>query len=311
MEIYKYEYGKALDISPSVIALGFFDGVTIAHRRLIEEAREEADKRALPLGIFTFDSEGSIKKDSKRIYSTEQKLTLFERCGVDFAVVADFSDLCSLSPEEFVKDVIVRDLGAVIAASGYNFRFGRGAAADANDLCVLMQDMGKSAITVSELSRDGEAVSASRIRDLLSENRIREAESLLGAPYFIVGTVTAGNAKGRDLGFPTINTNIDVSKVAPKGVFRSAVPIGDRIFHAVTNIGTCPTFDERSVHAETHIIDYLGDLYGKRCEVYLLGYLRSEIKFDSPEALIKQIQEDKLRAISENGDLTWQRLGLK
>ena len=311
MEIYKYEYGKSLNISPSVIALGFFDGVTIAHRKLIKEARAVADRKGLSLGVFTFDSEGSIKQDAKRIYSTEQKLTLLERCGVDFAIVADFSNLCLLSPEEFVRNVIARDVGAAVAASGYNFRFGKGAAADANDLYLLMQSIGKSAITVSELSRDGEAVSASRIRSLLSENKIDEAESLLGAPYFIVGTVTSGNAKGRNLGFPTINTNIDISKAAPQGVFRSAVPIGDKIFHAVTNIGTCPTFDERGVHAETHIIDYSGDLYGKRCEVYLLGYLRREIKFDSPDALIKQIQKDKLRAISENGDLTWQRLGLK
>ncbi len=311
MKIFSYEYKTALPTSPCVIALGFFDGVTAAHRELIKKAREIADERDLSLGVFTFPAENKIKPDTQRIYSTEEKLVLLSRLGVDFVVLGDFSTLSGLLPSEFVRDVIVRDIGAVVAASGFNFRFGRDASGDAGELLSLMRETGGDAVILKELCLGGITVSSTAIREALSRCDIDSANKLLGAPYFIRAEVKTGMGEGRRLGFPTVNTEIPVGRISPHGVFRSAAVIGDKIYHAVTNIGSCPTLGEREIHAETHIIDYSGDLYGKDVEIYLLGFLRDEVHFDNTNLLKRQVEEDKERAKRENGELKWQKLGLK
>lgn len=310
MEILKYEYKKGLKLSPSVMALGFFDGVTLAHRALLREAKEEADKRGLPLGVFTFYSTDPIKPLSERIYSTEDKLLLLERCSVDFAVISSFEELSGLSPKDFVH-ILATDLGAVLAVSGFNFRFGKAASGNADDLRTLMEEMGLRALTVSEQTIDGRTISASLIRELIAHGEIEEANRLLGAPYMLKSKVSSGKGMGRSLGFPTVNTDITEGRAVPMGVFRSAVLIEDNIYNAVTNIGSCPTLGERKTHAETHIIGYDGNLYGRTVEIYLLGYLRPERKFDSTEELSRQVEADKNKAILENGVLTCQKLGLK
>jgi riboflavin kinase/FMN adenylyltransferase len=164
-----------------------------------------------------------------------------------------------------------------------------------------MAKRGKEAITVNEKTLDGKSISATLIRELIAQGEIEEANRLLGAPYMLRGKVSAGEGLGHSLGFPTINTDIPKGRATPLGVFRSAVPIGDNIYHAVTNIGSCPTLGERQTHAETHIMGFDGNLYTQDIEVYLLGYLRNEIKFNSAKELINQVEEDKQRAIKENG----------
>ena len=311
MEVLRYEYKKMQKCSPSVLALGFFDGVTVAHRALIAAAKEKAKKSKLPLAVFTFPTENPLKKDAPRIYSTKEKLILLERCGVDTVYLADFESLSPLSPECFVNEVVIGDIDAMAAASGYNFRFGRGASGSAEDLKKLMELSGRQAIIVEELTDGGRTVSASLIRSLLEKSEIEEANRLLGSPYFLCGKVKRGLGEGKGLGFPTLNTEIPPQKCAPLGVFRSAVPIDGRIYHGVTNIGLCPTLGQRELHAETHILGYEGNLYGRECEIYLLGFLRPEQKFESREELILAVENDKKRAIKENGELICQRLGLK
>ena len=311
MKIYSYEYKTALPTSPCVLCLGFFDGVTAAHRELIQKAKEIADKEGLKLGVFTFPAENKIKPDVERIYSTEEKLVLLSRLGVDFVVLGDFGALSGLLPSEFVRNVIVRDIGAKVAASGFNFHFGRGASGDASELLSLMRSEGGDAVILKELCLDGITVSSTAIRDALSKTDIERANELLGAPYFIRAEVKSGIGEGKKLGFPTVNTEFPKGRISPRGVFRSVAVIGDKIYHAVTNIGSCPTLGEREIHAETHIIDYSGDLYGKEVEIYILGFLRDEAQFDSIDQLKRQVEEDKERAKRENGELKWQKLGLK
>ncbi len=311
MEILKYKYKTKYDKSPSVLVLGFFDGVTVAHRALIATAKEKAKEKGLPLSVFTFPSENPLKKDTPRIYSTEEKLILLERCGVDYVYLADFKSISALSPESFVNDVIIGDIGADFAASGFNFRFGKEARGTYKDLINLMEANGRGAIIEAELTDSGRTISASLIRSLLEKADIEEANRLLGAPYFLRGRVNKGLGEGRGLGFPTLNTEVSEQRCIPTGVFRSAVPIDGKIYHAVTNIGLCPTLGERELHAETHLLGYEGNLYGRECEIYLLGFLRPEKKFESREELIFAVEKDKQRAIKENGELTCQKLGLK
>ena len=311
MNIYEYKQGEALPIGKCVLALGLFDGMHIAHRDLIAKGKELAKEAGLPLGIFTFDGESGIKSSVPKIYDTKHRLVLAERAGADFAVVADFGALCYLPSEDFVSYVLIRDCHAEIAVAGFNFRFGKGAAAGADELVGLMVARGKRAYIREEFKFNGATVSSSLIRSFISLGNMHEARKLLGAPYSISGKVYHGDGRGRGMGLPTVNVDIPEGRVLPAlGVYRSAVPINGKIYNAVTNIGTCPTFGERGLHAETYILDFEGDLYGRDIEIFLLAYLRGERKYERQNDLIIQIKLDISLTIIKNGDITWQELGL-
>ena len=298
--------------SGSVAAIGFFDGVHLAHRKLLSDARELANSLGVPFGILTFSSESNIKKGAPRLYSTEEKIRFFEESSADFSVILDFEEICSLSPEEFVKDILVDGLNASVAYVGYNFRFGKGALGNSPDLYAFMKKAGKDAVICSEVDFEGMPISATLIRTLIESGEIERANALLGSPYFISGEVVQGNGAGHDLGFPTVNTALASGKVIPKrGVYRSAVSVMGKLYNGVTNIGTCPTLGERETHAETYIIDFSENVYGQNVVVYLLGYLREERMFGTAEELIMQIEVDKNKAIKKNGEEKWQELGLK
>lgn len=301
MKIYNYRYGEPCRFADgvtfgergAVLVLGFFDGVHVAHRELIRQGREVADGLGVPLGIFTFPSDGSVKKGAPRIYGDKEKLGIFESLGVDFTLLADFHSLHSLSPEEFVSRVLISDLAAAVCVAGYNFRFGRNASGDAQMLSALMAAHGREAIIKEELSDGGAGISASRIRTLLTDGSIKEANRLLGEPYSITGSVTHGNATGRRLGYPTVNLPLKEGSAVPRrGVYKSSAVIDGKAYSSLTNIGSCPTFEEREVHAESYLLDFSGDLYGKTVRIILHDFLRDERKFGSPEELTMQINVD-------------------
>ena len=272
-----------------------------------------SEKRDLKLGIFSFSSHGNIKVNTKRLYGDEEKAEFFEALGADFAVFADFSKIAGLSPEDFVKNTLCNELNCSVCVAGFNFRFGKGASAGQSELKAFMSDMGCEAVICEEITGvGGVTLSASLIRELIASGNIKSANALLGLPYYIKGRVLHGRAVGRSIGFPTANIAIESGRVLPlSGVYSTAIPIDGKLYLGVTNIGTCPTFEERAVHLETHIIDYSGDLYGKELRIFLLDFLRPEMAFSSVEELKMQINVDKNRVINENGDIKWQELGLK
>ena len=309
-----YEYGKDVISNPDgcVITLGFFDGVHIAHRDLIDTARIAAQQKNIPSGVFTFKSESEIKSGSKRIYTTEEKLSIFEEIGVDFTIVAEFDSISHLKAEQFVKDVLIDSLNCKIAVAGFNFRYGKGAMGNSNTLSEDMEANGRECIIRDEMALDGVTVSATLIRNLLSDGKIERANRLLGRPYSICGIVAHGNGVGKKLGFPTVNTEFDDNNVPLKqGVYRSALSLGGRIYPAITNVGICPTFEKRNVHAETYILDFDGNIYNEKITLYILEFMREEKRFESTEELKKQIIVDKNNAINRFGEESWQELGLK
>ena len=309
--IYEYD-GKVLPTEGCVLTLGFFDGVHIAHRDLINKSREIADDMGIPLGVFTFRADEQMKPDTKRLYSTEERLEIFREIGVDFVVLVDFTSVRSLSPEDFVKDVLVKKIGCKIAVVGYNFRFGKNAQGDADTLCKLMAECGGRGEMREELTLDGQTISATLVRSLLEQGRTEEANRLLGKPFRLFSTVEHGNGMGKSFGYPTINTKIEAWRISlRRGVYRTAVKIKNNLFAGLTNIGVCPTFKERELHAETYILDFAGDLYGEKAEIFLLEFMRDEMRFESEKELIMQINIDKKQAIEKNGEEKWQELGLK
>ena len=196
------------------------------------------------------------------------------------------------------------------AVAGYDFRFGKGARGDAGLLLEKLTAAGAVCEIESEYKIDGDKVSTTKIKEFLSLGRVDKAKDFLGCPYFITASVVEGNGVGRKLGFPTVNTSFK-KNVAPlrHGVYRTAVDISGTLYSGITNVGICPTFDARAPHAETFIIDYNGNLYGKKIRIFFLEYLREEKKFNNQNDLILQINVDKNRVIQENGELTWQEIG--
>ena len=278
------------------VALGFFDGVHSAHRALIEKTVCRAKSTGAVPTVFTFLSESdTLKAKSPRIYTTEQKLKIFEELGIEQVILADFDKISNMTKEEFAKGFLIDTLGATSCIFGYNFRFGKGREGDAEYLCRVMTSHKREAVVEKEITLDGGKISATAIREALKDGRLDEAERLLGAPYFLSGRVEKGIGKGHSLGFPTVNITLP-SSLLRAGVYRSVIKIDDREYSAVTNVGTCPTVCERPLHAESFIIDFSGDLYGRELDVYMLGFLRDEKRFESLEALSDQIKSDAIRA---------------
>ena len=296
----------------SVVALGFFDGVHLAHRALIKRAEDIARQRGLELVIFTFSGDDQlIKSGAKRLFSDEEKLSLLEECGADCTVIASFGVLSGTPAESFVTDFLADTLGAEVAVCGYNFKFGKGATGTPEALEELMAKVGGEALIVEEYTVDGSPLSSTRIRELLSSRMVREAAMLLGKPYFLSGKVSHGLGLGKKLGIPTVNISPDPYRfLLPSGVYATVTEIDGKLYPSLTNVGTCPTFDEREIHTETFILNFSSDVYSKNIKVYFVEFLRDERRFSSAEELIMQINVDKNKTLELFGDIKWQELGL-
>ena len=296
----------------SVIALGFFDGVHLAHRELLSKAKDEALNQNLPLLIFTFSADGSeIKSDSKRLITDEEKILLLKECGADCVLLAKFSLFMNMTAEAFAREFLAKSLHARSVVIGFNYKFGKGGRGDAVVLKSIMHECGADTIIIPPYTYRGEEVSSSRIRTLIAKKQFGEATRLLGKPYFIEGCVSHGLGLGKKLGFPTVNVSLPTDRVSPPvGVYATAIRIGEKTFAALTNVGSCPTFDERAVHTESFILNYSGDLYGQKIKICFVEFLRDEKKFLSPEELISQINVDKMQVLRMVNDSKWQEIGL-
>ena len=297
----------------AVCAIGFFDGVHVAHSALIKAARENADRLGVPLVAITFLGEdGKLKPNAARLIGDKERCELISECGAHSVLLCDFSAVSYLSPDTFVRNFLVDSLGIVMAVVGADFRFGRGGAGTAEDLVRCFRECSHSARVIDEILIGGLPVSSTRIRGLLSKGDPRAAAELLGYPYFITGEVAHGKGIGTGMGIPTINTEIPEGRFIPAiGVYASVSLIGGTPYPSLTNIGSCPTFGERGVHAETYVLGTLGSLYGEHVKIYLIDYLREERKFASAGELVSQIEKDKERALKLYGEIKWQEIGLR
>ncbi len=295
-----------------VVALGFFDGVHLGHRDMLRRSKSEALARNLPLCVFTFTSESEgLKRESGRIYDTQTRLLLLEEALVDIAIVCDFSLVRNLTAEEFCEEILIKRLHASLAVCGFNFRYGKGASATAENLKETMRRSQRDCLIVEAyLTEEGAPLSTTKIKALLANGNIDLANAYLGKPYLLCSKVEEGLQLGRTYGIPTLNQSFPKGTSIPKsGVYRSVAIVDGIAYHSLTNIGVCPTFGERPLHAETFIVGEGFSLYGKKIKVYLLGFLRDEMRFSSAESLKMQILVDKNRAITENGEIQWLATG--
>ena len=287
----------------NILCLGNFDGVHFAHRTLLREAKKlKAEKLPHALcGVFCFEKPSIdyfSKNPPKHLTTLEQKLQYFASEGMDFAFIADFGALKDLSPEEFVNDVLVGQCACKAAVCGYNYHFGKGGTGTSRDLQKLLAP--NTVIAMAPIYMDDNTVSSTRIRGLLEQGEITEANALLTTPFSIMAPVEHGKGLGRHLGFPTFNQIPPKEMLIPAhGVYLTRCEIDNKFYFGLTNVGTRPTVDVNATpNLETHLFNFVGDLYQKELLVEFLDFIRSEKRFESTEALQRQIQLD-IKAVQE------------
>jgi riboflavin kinase/FMN adenylyltransferase len=274
-----------------------FDGVHLGHRAILGAAVAHARATGSPALVCTFEPHPLEVLQPDRapqpITTLEERLDLIAACGVDGAVVLDFTPaLAAMEPEAFVKDVLVDRLAARQVVVGFNHRFGRGARGDADLLRELGRGLGFGVDVIEPLAVDGAPVSSTAIRAALGRGDLDAAARMLGRPYTLPGTVVSGAGRGRTLGFPTANVAPDRPVLVAPGVYACTAEVGGAKQRAVVNIGVRPTFGEDTLAIEAHLLDFSGDLYGQTFRLTFVARVREERKFPSVDALRAQIAAD-------------------
>ena len=285
---------------PSVVTIGFFDGVHLGHQEVIGRTVEAAKERAARSVAVTFDRhprEILTPGEEPRLLTTvERKASLIDACGVDVLVVLEFTkEFSQNSAEDFVRDVLIGGLHAVHARVGADFTFGYRAAGNVETLREVGQPLGMTADEVGMFTIEGRVVSSSSIREALAAGDLTWPRTALGRRYLVDGEVVSGAGRGKGLGYPTANLRTWPRLLLPgRGIYAGVAELEDGArFVAAIDVGTNPTFGSEPLHVEAFLLDFPDDeLRGDTLTVEFWERLRDEVKFDSVEELVAAIAED-------------------
>jgi riboflavin kinase / FMN adenylyltransferase len=293
----------SLVAEPSAVTIGSFDGLHVGHRKIIGSMIGQARDNGLRSVVVTFEPhprfviESSSECPVRLLTTFEEKVLQFRTMPIDLLFVVRFDrQFASKSSEAFIREVLVKMLGARHITVGYDHGFGSKRSGSGRTLHTLGAECGFSVDVVGEVIADGAPVSSTRIRRLLETAQIREANDCLGAPYAISGTVVEGDKIGRTIGFPTVNLALpERCKLLPaSGVYVASVEIDGQEYPAMMNIGCRPTVvEDGAVRVEAHIIGFSGELYGRFLILRMLDFIRAEQRFASIDDLKAQLELDK------------------
>lgn len=281
--------------------IGFFDGVHRGHQFMIDSLTTMAHAQGRQSLVITFDRHPRqvVHADyvPQLITTTDEKLQLLHATAADRIEVLHFdAQMAQLSAYEFMRQVLHEKYGVAMLLTGYDNRFGHNRAEGFADYVRYGEEMGMKVLQNTPIDIDGLRVSSSLIRRLIVEGNITEASNCMGHPYSITGSVAHGFQEGRRIGFPTANiVSESAEKLVPgNGVYATRVSVeGGEWMPAMLNIGTNPTFQRQQTTIEAHIIGFEGDIYGRKVRVEFGRKLRDEQRFESVEALQKQLEADK------------------
>jgi riboflavin kinase/FMN adenylyltransferase len=290
------------DLLGAVVTIGNFDGVHLGHRFIFRKLIEEARREGRPAVVITFEPHPKMILHPERrpfylITSLEEKIRLLENLGIDALILIPFSlEYARTTAEEFIRSVLWESLRIRKILIGHDYTFGRGKEGNADFLAAFGGRLG-FAVEVMDAFKVGDTtVSSTRIRIALLTGEVRLAAALLGRPYNLGGLVVPGKRRGVRLGFPTANLRPDKELAPARGVYAVYALLDGNRLPGVLNIGFNPTFADETLSIEVHLFDFDENIYGKPMEILFIERIRDEIRFDSPEELIAQIDRDIVRA---------------
>jgi riboflavin kinase/FMN adenylyltransferase len=288
---------------PSVITVGTFDGIHLGHQQLIKKVIEVSKAEQSKSIILTFDPHPrSVLENSKNISllnTFQEKENILIPFGLDFLVKKKFTEEFSkMSSIDFVKNILIDKLNLKHLVIGHDHHFGRNRTANITQLMEYSKQYDFKVTQVDAFKLNGISVSSTKIRNLIKEGNIDEANRFLGYNMFLSGTVVAGKGRGKKMGFPTANILLEKLKIKPgNGVYLiSSMYAGIKIY-GMMNIGNNPTFDDKSPSIEVHFFDFDQKIYDENIHMQIITRIRNEIKFSGSDELSNQLIEDKKKCI--------------
>ncbi len=286
----------------SIVALGNFDGFHLGHQAVVNRAMQRAFHERRPVIVATFDPHPVkfFKPDVPpfRLTTLDQRERLFGHAGADAMLVFEFNrELASMDAEAFVTEVLAKQIGAAGVVTGDDFSFGKGRSGDPALLKAIGGQHGIVAEAVPQVLLEGERISSGRIREALIAGDTGTATHMLSRDYAIEGRVRRGDRRGRELGFPTANVELEDYQRPKYGVYAVRVTLDDGSEHpGVASLGVRPTFEPPTELLEAHLFGFDGDLYDRSIEVALHAFIREERKFESLDDLVAHMREDEAAA---------------
>ena len=293
------------DFQGSFVTIGNFDGLHLSHqficRKLAGEAKE-AGRKSL---VITFEPHPKmiLHPNIQPFYlitTLDEKLQLLENCGIDGTLVITFSqEYSKITARQFVYEFLVKKLGVKKIVVGHDYRFGQGKQGGSDYLISAGAELGFAVEVIDAFKVGDDIVSSTLIRNLILEGDVGAVRKFMGRWYNVAGVVTSGKGRGAGLGFPTANLKPEKKLLPPPGIYAAFADLDGKRYMAALNIGAKPTFADYTFTVEAFLLDFSGDVRGKRINILFVEKLRDIIKFDSPETLTKQIAADveKTRAI--------------
>ena len=286
--------------SPTILTLGTFDGVHKGHQKILKKLNSEANKAKLKSIVLTFFPHPRIvlnpRSNLKLINTIKERSELLEKSGIDFLITHPFDKTFSeLSPEKFVKNILVDKLKIKKILIGYDHKFGKNRTAGIEDLKKFGLKYDFDVIEISAKEQNKVTISSTKIRKSIENGDFNKAKSFLGYHFNIEGLVIKGNAIGRTIGFPTANLDVseDYKLIPKRGVYLIFSLIENKKVFGMMNIGIKPTLNNDRETIEVNFFDWKKDLYKKQVKVYVLDFIRDEKKFTSLIKLEEQIKLDK------------------
>lgn len=302
MKIYTDLEQVHTQFSDAFVTIGNFDGVHLGHQGLFSEIVGKARQNEGTSVAISFDPHPLefLRPGGIKLISTlEHKKELIRQAGIDVLIIIPFTaDFAQTTAADFVRRILVDTIGVRELVVGYDYAFGKGRQGDISFMRERGREYGFSVIRIDARYEKGILVSSSKIRELVTEGRMRDVCRLLGRYYQIRGKVQVGRQRGgKEVGFPTANLNISEEDLCPRrGVYVTQVIYNGHVYGGVANIGYNPTFGENKLVTETHIFDFDDNIYGQAIKINLLRYLRGEKKFDGVDELSSQIKSDIVTA---------------